>query len=172
MLKILSSRRSTRKFTAEPVSPEVTDLLVQAALYSASSRGIRPWELIVVTDREKLSELSRVKEHGSAFLEKAPLALVVLGDPQARDVWIEDASILSSNILLEAEALDLGACWIQIRNRTAADGTASQEVVRSILKIPESLSVLSIIAIGQRAEEKRPYSKADLQRNKVHYERY
>ncbi len=172
MIDIFSRRRSSRKFQNRPVSVEDKEALIEAALYAASSRGIRPWELVVVSDNELIGALSKVKKHGSSFLKNAPLAMVVLGIPEESDVWIEDTSILSTHLLIEAEYLGLGACWIQIRNRFDAEGTPSEQVVRTILEIPDSRSVESIIAIGYKDGESEPYTSEDLHTEKVFFQKY
>ncbi|MGM0432196.1 MAG: nitroreductase family protein [Spirochaetota bacterium] len=172
MVELLARRRSIRAYTDKPISPQHIEALTEAALYSVSSRAIRPWELVVVDDANLMQALSRAKKHGSSFLAGAPLAFVIVGKPSESDVWIEDCSILSSNVLLEAEALGLGACWIQIRERNAADGTPSQEVVKQLLSIPSDRSVESIIAVGHPDEKKSPYTRDELHWEKVHKNRY
>lgn len=59
---------------------------------------------------------------GAAFLADAAMAVVVMADPLASDVWIEDASIASIMIQLQAEDLGLGSCWIQVRERLPLPG--------------------------------------------------
>ncbi|WP_291317440.1 nitroreductase family protein [Desulfuromonas sp.] len=81
ILSLLEKRRSVRKFSSRPVEGEKTDKILQAMLRSPSSRGLNPWEFVLVTEREPLEELSRAKEHGSAFLAGVPLAIVVCADP-------------------------------------------------------------------------------------------
>ncbi len=172
MIELLSSRRSIRSFSTKEVSASQIDALVHAALLSASSRALRPWEIIVVTDRDLLRELSQAKAHGSALIDGAPLGLVVLGLPEVSDVWIEDASIVASNLLLEAHSLGLGACWVQIRSRTAPDGGSSEAAVRRILDIPESRSVEAVVAAGYPAEEKSGYAREDLHWEKIRSNRW
>ena len=74
MIELLRKRRSIRKFTQEKIDPETTELLIEALLRSPSSRGIDPWEFVVVDDKELLASLSRSKEHGSEFLKVLPSA--------------------------------------------------------------------------------------------------
>lgn len=166
----MQKRRSIRSFTEKLVSKEQISSLLQAGLLAASSRSLRPWELVVVTDSSKLQELSRAKAHGSAFLKNAPLGIVILGIPEKSDVWIEDTSIVAANMLLEAEALGLGACWIQIRNRKTAEAASSEEAVKTLLGIPDSRSVEAIIAVGNPAEDKPGYRTEDLKWEKVYWE--
>ena len=83
------------------------------------------------------------------------------------DVWEEDASIAATQIFLEAEALGLGCCWVQVRRRPCGEGTA-EDAVRRMLDIPERLSVLCLLAIGFKDEMKEDYDLSKLDRSKVH----
>lgn len=170
--ELIKQRRSMRKFTDEELTQEEVVSLLKAALMSPSSKRSNCWQFIVVDDKEKLNTLSHCKEMGSAFLKDAVLAIVVLADPLASDVWIEDASIASLMIQLQAEDLGLGSCWIQIRERYTATGMPSDEYVHGILDIPLQLQVLSIVAIGHKGMERKPFDEEHLQWEKVHINQY
>ncbi len=172
MLDLLKKRRSIRKYKDREVEEEKVDSIVKAALLSPSSRGICPWEFIVVRDKALLKELSKCKEHSSNFLKDAPLGIVVLADSEKSDVWIEDASIASIIIQIEAEALGLGSCWIQIRNRMHDKDKTAEEYIRELLSIPNNMCVESIISLGYPDEDKAPHSLDDLHYDKVHSDRY
>ena len=170
--ELIKKRRSTRKFTEEELTQDEVVLLLKAALMSPSSKRSNCWQFVVVDDREMLARLSRCKAHGAELLEGAPLAVVVLADPLASDVWIEDASIASLMIQLEAEDLGLGSCWVQVRERSTAEGVSADEVVRELLDIPLQMQVLSIIAVGHKAVERKPFDEDNLQWEKVHINKY
>lgn len=165
---LLIKRRSTRKFTEEPLTPEEVTTILQAALLSPAGKSKNPWQFIVVEDKEVLERLSYAKQHGAALIKGASLAIVVLAEPMISDTWIEDASIASTLIQLQCEDLGLGSCWVQIRNRTTEAGQDADEAVRAILDIPYTVEVLSIIAIGRKNEEKKPHDTDKLQWEKVH----
>ncbi len=76
-LTILQERRSIRKYTGEHVSDADLQEVLEAGLLSQSSRGRRPWELIVVRDREVLEKLSHCRDHGAAMLADADCAILV-----------------------------------------------------------------------------------------------
>jgi nitroreductase len=105
-------------------------------------------------------------------LADAALGIVVLADPLVSDVWIEDASIASLMIQLQAEDLGLGSCWIQVRERFTADGVPSNEYVHEVLDIPLQLQVLSIIAVGRKGMVRKPFDEEHLQWEKVHINKY
>ncbi len=143
--------------------------MIQAALLSPSSHANYPWQFIVIEDTKMLSQLSFSKMHGSAFLSNAPLGIVVTADQNLSDVWIEDTSIASTLIMLTAHWLGLGSCWIQIRKRMHSETKTAEEYIREIMKIPENVNVLSIVALGYPDEEKIPKSKSKLLYERVFY---
>ncbi|NLH02119.1 MAG: NAD(P)H nitroreductase [Clostridiales bacterium] len=168
----LKSRRSIRKFSDRAVEKDKIDIILKSALLTPSSRSIRPWEFVAVTDKETLTKLSQSREHSSQFLSGAALGIVVIADPELSDVWIEDASIASLNIQLSAQFLGLGSCWIQIRQRAHNDQKIAEAYVREVLGIPEKFKVESIIAIGYPDENKKPYDEDKLLYDKIHYGKY
>lgn len=172
MLEMLYKRRSIRRFKTVPLESERIEKITKAALLAPSSRGIRPWEFIIIESKQALELLSEAKASGSDFLADAPFAIAVIADETKSDVWIEDAAISSTIILLGAEELGLGSCWVQIRNRMTASGESSEAYVKKVLNIPPHYRVECIIAIGYPAEHKEPYSPDDLLMEKVHYEKF
>ncbi len=172
MLDLLMSRRSIRKFRDDDIEEEKIQKLLKGVLTSPSGRNIRPWELIVVHDRDKLKSLGESRGGASRALGNAPLAIVIAADPKATDVWIEDASIISIIIQLMAKSLGLGSCWVQVRKRNTVDGKSVDEYVKDILDIPEDYVVESMIAIGYPDEEKPPHREEELPYGKVHYNKW
>lgn len=168
LLNHLRQRRSIRKFTQTPVPPQLVEKLKETALRVPSSRGKQPWQFIFVDDAELLQKISKAKMHGSAFLDKAPLAIIVLADTEISDVWIEDASIASISLQYEAEALGLGSCWVQIRNRKHSTETGSEEFLKETFQIPANYSIVAIIGAGYPEEQKTPHPASDLQSQKIH----
>ena len=75
-------------------------------------------------------------------------------------------------IQLQAEDMGLGSCWIQVRERFGADGVPANEYVHDVLDIPLQLQVLSIIAVGHKGMERKPFDEAHLQWEKVHINKY
>ena len=163
MLELMRKRRSIRKFKKEQIAQTAIDVLKEAALRAPSSRGVKPWKFYFVQDAGVIEKLSRSKDSGSAFLKDATLAVVVCGDETASDVWIEDCSIAATIVHLTAASLNLGSCWIQIRNRRQSAAVNSEDYVRNILGIGSPFRVLAIVAIGLPDEFKdgRPYESLD-----------
>lgn len=171
-LDLISSRRSIRRFKDKPVEKEKTDGLIEAALRSFSSRGFNPWQFIVIDDPAILDTLSKAKAHGSSFLKNAPIGIVVCADTTITDVWVEDTSIATTFIHLAAHDMGLGSCWIQIRKREYSSLKSSDTYVKEVLKIPDTISIESIVAVGYPDEAKKGHPKDSLQFNKVYFNSY
>jgi len=167
MIELLRKRRSIRKFATDKVAPEAVETLIEAALRSPSSRGINPWEYILVDDAETLLKLSKAKQHGSEFLKNAPLAIVVCADSTKSDVWVEDCSIAAIIIQLTALSLGLGSCWAQIRNRQNDKYNTAETYLQELLGLPEQIKVECILGIGHPAERKQPVPANKLERDKI-----
>lgn len=171
-IDLLRKRRSIRQFKNHPIEKEKVDILLEAGLRSPSSRSLDPWEFIVITEAEKIIQLSRAKPHGSDFLKKAPLLVVVCADPEKSDVWIEDTAIASLLLQLTAADLGLGSCWVQIRLREHNSQHSAQEYVAELIGLKKGMVVEAIVAIGYPAEEKPGHDKYSLAYNKLHFEHY
>ncbi len=169
---LIKKRRSMRKFTEEELTQEQVVALLKSALMAPTSKRSNSWQFIVVDDKETLKKLACCKDQSSQFIADAALAVVVVADPMASDVWIEDASIASIYLQLQAEDLGLGSCWVQVRERVTATGEPSGDYVHSLLDIPLQLQVLSVIAIGHKGMERKPFNEEHLQWEKVHINKY
>ena len=172
MLDLLKTRRSIRRYQDRQVEDDKINSILKAALMAPSSRSRSPWEFIVVTDKEKLIELSHCRETSSAFIANAPVAIVIAADPNACDVWIEDCSIAAIIMQLSAHSLHLGSCWIQVRERFTKQNEKAADYIKDLLGIPNHYQVECMIAIGYPAEEKAPFDDKDLMLNKIHKELY
>ncbi len=171
-LSLAQKRISIRKYKDTPVAAEKIDQLVEAVLRAPTSRGKNSWEFVVVTEPDLLAKLSSAKPHGAAFLKNAALGVVVCGNPQTSDVWIEDSAIASIYLHLAAASLDLGSCWIQIRERKHDDRQTAEMYIAQLLNLPAHLKVQSIIAIGYPGESKPEHPKNSLPYDKVSLNSY
>jgi len=162
LIDVIRTRRSIRKYTSEPIDPESRALIEEALLRSPSSMSRNPWSFVFVEDKKSLERLSRAKPHGASFVKNAALAIVVLADPSTCDVWVEDCSIATMLVHLQAHALGLGSCWVQIRKRPHDDEQNAEAYVREVVGAPDTLRVLSLVAIGHPAEAKPGHDQEGL----------
>ncbi len=170
--EVFIKRRSIRKFKDTLVDQDKIDKLTRAALLAPSGKSTYPCEFIVIDDKLLLDKISKAKTHGARLVAGAPLAIAVAVDTSIYDVWVEDASVASTYIMLEAESLGLGCCWVQMHLRGTDDGKSAADNLRADLNLPEHFDLLSVLAIGYKNEEKDPRTDSDLKFEKIHNNRF
>jgi len=172
LLEVMRNRRSVRSYTGEAVPQEKVDQILKAGLLSASGKNLKPWEFIVVRDKEVLAKLSKSRAAGAAMIEHADCAIVVVGDTEKTDVWTEDCSAAMTNMHLMADCLGIGSCWVQGRLREASDGRTTEVYIRELLGIPDKYGVEAMLSLGMTKEHPAAYSLEDLPMEKVHSEKF
>lgn len=174
LLEIMRHRRSVRHFTGEAVPEDKLKKILEAGLMSASGKGKRPWELIVVRDKILLGELAKSRDNAAnqRMTVEADLAIVVVCDSEKADTWIEDGSIVLANMHLMADALGLGSCWLQGHLRTAENGQSTCEYVQNLLGIPSNFQLVGSLVVGVPAQHGEPYKLEELPFEKVHENKF
>ena len=164
-VQTIFARRSIRRYTDEPVSEADVKTLLEAAMAAPSASNRKPWQFIVVTERQMLDALAEAHPHGKMLFE-APLCIAVCGDLSTFErFWVQDCSAATENVLLAVTALGLGAVWLGVYPRE--DRVAA---VRQVLGMPETITPLNLISIGHPAEEKEPRTQYD--ETRVHREQW
>lgn len=172
MMDLLRNRRSIRRYAQQPIEKEKLEILKEAVLRSPSSKGINPWQFIFIDDAAIIQKLKVCKPTGTVPLETATLAVVVCADETVNDTWIEDCSIASILLQLTAQSLDLGSCWIQVRNRMYSETFSSENYVQNLLNIPANFRVLSVISVGYPAKPREGKRFEELQFDKIRINKF
>jgi len=157
-LEAIRTRRSIRRYQAQPVPEELIAHLLEAAVAAPSAGNQQSWQFLIVDERELLDGLRKASPY-AAMLKEAPLAILVCGDLQRekyKGFWVQDCVAATMNILTAARALGLGSCWTALH--PAEDRT---EAVRRLLNLPSSIIPLNIIALGYPNEEKPQPMRSD-----------
>ena len=152
---IIRERRSVRAFTAQDVSDEEAETLVEAACLAPSAGNLQPWEFVVVKDpgvKRRLVDAA----HGQSFISKAPVVFVVCAVPgrsasgygsRGRELYcLQDTAAAVQNLLLTATANGLGSCWI---------GAFDEGRAADALGLPEGIRPVAIVPVGYPAESPR-----------------
>jgi nitroreductase len=170
--ELIANRRSIRQYTKEPLLPQEVEQIMKTALRSPSSKNSRPWQFVLVEDKDMLKQLSICKPTAASFIEHCALAIVVMTDPLQSEAHLEDGVIAAAYIQLQAEDLGMGTCWCQIRGRQTGNGYDSEQYVKDLLDIPLHLSVGSIITVGHKACVPKLRDESEIQWEKLHIGKY
>jgi len=172
MLKMLLNRRSVRTYTGEAIPEDKLGLVLEAGLLSESGHNIRPWEFVVIQDKDSLQQLVACKEGSGKMLKNAGAAIIVLADQEKSDIWIDDCAITMANMHLMADSIGLGSCYINARMRKAADGGDTETFVKHFLSLSDNYRVVAILSLGIPVNKPMPHSLDRLPWEKVHYEQF
>lgn len=157
-IETIFSRKSVRQYQDRAVEKEKVDLLLRAGMSAPSGMDRRPWQFLVIDDRETLNNMAEGLPYAK-MLTHAPLAIVVCGDAEMSSYWYLDCSAAAQNILLAAEALGLGAVWT-----AAYPYDDRMQVVRDNTGLPENVFPLTVIPVGYPEGEHLPKDKFDATR--------
>jgi nitroreductase len=164
------SRKSVRNYTGEAVDHGQLLTLVKAGMAAPSARNRQPLAFVVVTARETLDRLADGLPY-TKMLYKAGAAIVVCGDTTvslqegATDLWYQDAAAATENILLAAEAMELGAVWSALYPYPERENQ-----VRKMTTLPPNVIPFSIVPIGHPAGNEQPKEK--FREDKLHWEKW
>ena len=145
MLKV----RQIRQYKPDPVPEDVLDQLLEVARWTGSSRNTQPWHFIVVDAKQKLFDLSRVRD-AINWVADAPLAIALVFQKKDSPQEPYDEGRVTERLLIASHMMGLGA-------GTAWYGDDSQQAKgKEILGVPQEMSARSLVTIGYRVTVKDP----------------
>lgn len=153
------TRVSVRRYTDEPVADEQVSALLHAAMSAPTGVNKQPWEFVIVDSRDLLEQLAAALPYAK-MTASAPLAIVICGNRKRMlpgvdsNLWEQDCSAASENILLAAHALGLGGVWTCLYPH--AD---RMEAATKILNLGEDLVPFNLIPIGHPTADHTPMNK-------------
>jgi len=158
LVEAIQTRRSIRKFKpGAEVTDEQIRILLEAAMLAPSACNTRPWEFIVVKDREKLDRIRKAHPY-TGMLETASLAIVIVALPESQEsvrgglpvgYYPQDCGAATQNILIQAASMGLGTCWCGVYPKE--DRIAEIQKVLGTTKLP-----FNVIAVGVPDESPNP----------------
>lgn len=172
-LHIIKSRRSVRKYLPSQIDEEKLGLILEAGLYAPSGGNGQPWHFLVIQDKSLLDEINiKTKEimakasiervakagnsHAYHVFHNAPTVVIVSGHKDAKspiaipgENWsytpLADCSAAIQNMLIAAESLGIGSCWIGYIEYYFA---LEEEVAK--LNIPSDFKPLFAVSLGYK----------------------
>jgi nitroreductase len=160
-------RRSIRKYTSEPVPDDLLKELLKAAMAAPSAGNEQPWHFVVIRNRSILDEIPTVHPY-SQMVKQAPVAILVCGDLKLAvhgEMWVQDCSAATENLLVAVQAKGLGAVWLGVYPRKERING-----LRKLLNIPTTVVPFSLVPVGYPAEQKLPANRYN--ESRVHNDRW
>ncbi len=183
LLTLVKRRRAVRKFKPDPFPEEYIEKIIEVARWAPSGFHTQPWEFVVVKKKEVREAIIKALDRyappitnvkgedelpdaSPASFRDAPVFIILLADWRAK-VGLPGhpteknevvSSIYTSSLAnaflylhLAAASLGLASGWYSAASRAEA-----QREIRSIVGIPESLSIYDMMVLGYPAAEPNP----------------
>ncbi|WP_409199932.1 nitroreductase family protein [Methanobrevibacter sp. DSM 116169] len=160
---VINNRRSTRSYKEEQIKDDEIEKILDAGFMAPTARAAKPWHFTVIQNKDLLkyineSSLKIMSESGDEFLESiaksgqnilhnAPTVIVVSAQKDAPNMQA-DSSAAIENMLLAAEGLDIGSCWLGLIQAFFKD----EENIKK-LEIPEDYIPLYGVSLGYKTKE-------------------
>ena len=168
-LNFIFSRRSVRKYENKEVPDEMIQDLLEAGMAAPSAVAKDPWHFIVVKNRATLDQMAEVLPSGQ-MLRQATAAFVICGDInqanlQHESYMLQDLSAAAENILIAANTMGLGTCWLGVHPRPER-----MEGIINLFSLPDHIIPMCGIAIGWPKDS--PPARTRFNPEKVHREKW
>ena len=149
MTEIIRTVRQARQYQPDPVPQNVLDQLIEIARWTGSARNTQPWHFIVITDKEKLRQISQLRTPINWVAEAPVVIAIVLDGANAASEGYDEGRV-TERILIGARVLGVGG-------GVAFYGDAAlQEKAKTILGIPAERLARSVVVLGYPRSIKDP----------------
>jgi nitroreductase len=135
----IRSRRDVREFDGRPIADADLDQILEAGRRSPSSNNWQPWDFIVVTNREQLTELAKVWRGGGHVAQSAATIALIAPAADERQRAPFDLGQATMSIMLAAAGLGIGS---------GHSAVADQDLARRLLGFPEDKTCAFLIPLG------------------------
>jgi len=166
-INVLLNHKSVRKYQDKKIESEILEKLLDAGIRAPSSGNLQNYSLLVIDEKEKLEFLA--EETYSPFVKEAPLVIIACIDQyrfyrlcniydapfhfdnaDAVFIGVWDAIVAMHNIVIAAESLGLGTCYI---------GLILSTKYKEILNIPDYVYAVGMVSIGYPHHETKLRSR-------------
>ncbi|KZX17187.1 nitroreductase family protein [Methanobrevibacter filiformis] len=164
IFEVINNRRSVRQYSNEQLKEDEVKKILDAGIMAPTARGEAPWHFTVIQSSDLLKYINEtsidlmlksdneffqaIAKSGRNILHEAPTVIVVSGREDATNIQA-DCSAAIENILLAAEGLNIGSCWVGLIAIFFED---AENVAK--LQIPEGYVPLYGVTLGYKVSER------------------
>jgi nitroreductase len=166
-LTTIKQRRSTRAFKDEQIKDNELQAVIEAGTYAPSARNQQAWHFTVVQNKAMLATLSHEAKKAALQIDNefvrqaasnenfnvfygAPTVVIVSGDEKAMVIDL-DCAAANQTMLLAAQSVGLGSCWINFV--LFLFNSPGGEQYKKQLAIPEGYKPFCSVALGYKKIE-------------------
>lgn len=173
-------RKSVRSYTGDAIPDSIVQSLLRCAVAAPSGMDIRPWHIVLMTDKSVYDTLfagnfnmEKFKQSGAVFIFCADTTVTrpPRENPDApavttpNPIWRDDMGACVENFLVAVEAYGLGACWT-----ACYPFPNTMKPVVEYLQLPSNILPYAIVPVGYPAGDNQPKDKWN--ESRIHYGRW
>jgi nitroreductase len=168
----INSRRSVRSYTDELIPDEVINELLVFGTKAATGSNAQPWGFVVIKDKEVIQAMSdeiKLQIHDNLdeypyfrqyeswltnpkfnVFNRANCIMLIYGDTTSH--WYDkDCSLAAANIILAAQDMGIGTCWIGFAERYC-----NTQEFKAKHEVPENYDLVSALSMGYMKMQMTP----------------
>jgi len=165
IIKEILNRRSVREYKEKAVLEEDITEIIKAGQFAPTASNNQAVEFLVIRDQQTKDKIFEIV--GQEFIKEASVLIIPVSNTTQTNCPVQDLSIASENMFLQATALGLGTVWKALK---AED--AEEEKIKKLLGIPEQYMAINIIPVGYPKEKTIPHPDEDFNAQKIHHEKW
>ena len=162
IIESIKNRRSARMYKSITVSDDDIQEIIKAAQFAPTAMNKRGIEFVIVKDQQTKDAIHEVLVQ--QYLKDAAVLIVPVANSSCV-LPVQDLSIASAHIFLQATALELGTVWKNVSPEASVR-------VKEVLHIPADFQVINVIPVGYSSQELEPHSDEEFSQEKIHQEKW
>lgn len=182
MLNLIAQRRTIRKYTEEPIAPEMLEKLLEAATQTSNTGNMQVYSAIITTRHDIKAKLAPA-HFNQPMVSQAPAVITFCADFNRFCQWCDlrnanhgynnfesfmaaaiDAMLFAQSFCLAAESEGLGICYLGTTTYNA------QEIIEA-LELPQLVVPVTTVTVGYPNENPPVTDRLPL-RSVIHHEKY
>lgn len=165
VIKEIINRRSVREYAPRIVSDENIVEIIKAGQFAPSAHHNMAVEFIVIRAQETKDKIFEICQEFQDFVKKAPVLIIPVTDKTKSLLSVQDLSVASENMFLQATALGLGTVWKNLQ-------TDWVKKILKLLNVPKNYIAINMIPVGYPAKKAEPHTDKDFSSEKIHQEKW
>lgn len=165
IIKEIINRRSVREYRPDPVPEKYIVEIIKAGQFAPSAKHNKAVEFVIIKEQKTKDKIFEIV--GQEFVKEAPVLIIPATDTIKTNCPIQDLSVASENIFLQATALGLGTVWKALKPEFN-----EAEKIKKLLGIPKQYITINIIPVGYLKNKPKPHTNEDFDNKKIHEEKW
>ncbi|MDD5026176.1 MAG: nitroreductase family protein [Candidatus Peribacteraceae bacterium] len=163
IIEPITARRAVREYENTDISDSQLEDIIRAGQFAPTAHHNASVEFVIIRDPKIKNALFALLDQ--EFVRDVPVLIAPILDREKSVAPVQDLSVTTENMFLQATAMGLGTVWKNVPEKES-------EKVKKLLGIPDRYLLINLIPVGYPKGEIIPHSDADFSAKKIHHEKF